>query len=214
LRTYIERDVRDDIGLTNELKFLDFIRAVASRTGNLLNYQNISGDIGIDNRTAKKWMETLARAGIVYILQPYHPNINRRIVRTPKVYFLDTGLAAYLLKWDNPTVLMEGALAGSILETYAFVEILKSYWHNGKEESIYFYRDRHGKEIDFVIEKNGTLYPIEVKRTSSPNTDDFKNFSVLSNNNTVKTGTGAVICLYPEVIPIGKDVLSVPIWGI
>ena len=214
LRTYIERDVRDDIGLTDELKFLDFIRAAAARTGNLLNYQNIASDVGIDNRTAKKWMETLARAGIIFILQSFHPNINRRIVSTPKIFFMDTGLVAYLLKWDNPIVLMEGALAGSILETYVFAEILKSYWHNGKEESIYFYRDRNGKEIDFVIEKNGTLYPIEVKRTASPHTDDFKNFSALHTIPSKKTGTGAVICLYPTVIPIGKDVLSVPVWEI
>ena len=214
LRTYIERDIRDDLGLTNEIKFLDFIRAVASRTGNLLNYQNIASDIGIDNRTVKKWTETLVRTGLVYILQSYSTNINRRLVLTPKIYFLDTGLAAYLTKWDNPSVLMNGALSGSILETYVFAEILKSYWHNGKEESIYFYRDRSGKEIDFVIEKNGTLYPIEVKRTSTPNTDDFKNFSTIRDMPSRKPGTGAIICLYPSVMPIAKDVLSVPVWSV
>ena len=214
LRTYIERDVRDDIGLTDELKYLDFIRAVASRTGNLLNYQNISSDVGIDQRTVKKWMETLVRSGLVYILQSYHPNINRRIVSTPKIYFMDTGLAAYLTKWDNPAVLAEGALAGSILETYVLAEILKSYWHSGKEENIYFYRDRNGKEIDFVIERNGILYPIEVKRTASPNTGDFKNFSALENIPSKKIGTGAILCLYPDIIPIGRNVVSVPVWEI
>jgi len=214
LRTYIERDVRDDIGLTDEIKFLDFLRAVASRTGCLLNYQNISSDVGIDHRTARKWMETLVRAGLVYILQSYHPNISRRIVKAPKIFFLDTGLAAYLTKWDSPVVLMEGALAGSILETFVFAEILKSYWHSGKEESIYFFRDRNGREIDFLIEKNGTLYPIEVKKTASPNTCDFKNFSTLKDLPSIKVGTGAVVCLYPAVVPIGKDVLSIPLWEI
>ena len=133
---------------------------------------------------------------------------------TPKIYFLDTGLIAYLTKWDNPAVLMEGALAGSILETWVFTEILKSFWHNGKEESIYFYRDRNGKEIDFVIERNGTLYPIEVKKTSSPGSGDYKNFSVLNDIPSKKPGTGAVICLYPSIIPIGKDVMSIPVWEI
>ncbi|MDR1196356.1 MAG: ATP-binding protein [Endomicrobium sp.] len=214
LRTYIERDISDDIGIKNELQYYDFIRAAASRTGGLLNYSNLSADVDINVRTAKKWMEALVRSGLVYILEPYTPNINRRIANTPKIYFMDTGLAAYLTKWDSPETLMNGAFNGAVLETYVFCEIMKSYWHNGNEESIYFYRENERKEIDFIIERNNTLYPIEVKKTASPDVSDFKNFSLLENFKSKQTGTGAVICMYPEAMPIGKNVLSVPVWEI
>jgi predicted AAA+ superfamily ATPase len=130
LQTYIERDIRDDIGISNELKYYDFIRAAAARTANLLNYADLARDADINVKTAKKWLETLARSGIIYLLEPYHPNITKRIITTPKLYFLDTGLAAYLTKWDSPESLMNGAMNGAILETYAFTERLKSFWHN------------------------------------------------------------------------------------
>jgi predicted AAA+ superfamily ATPase len=214
IRTYIERDVMDDIGIINEMKYYDFIRAAAARTGNLLNYTNLANDVEINVRTAKKWLETLVRSGIVYILEPYSANINRRIVNTPKLYFLDTGLAAYLTKWDTPQSLMNGAMGGALLETYVFSEILKSYWHNGKEESIYFYRDSNGREIDFIIEKNMTLYPIEVKKTASPGVGDFRHFSVFSGLKEKKAGTGTVICLSSEIFPIGNNVISCPVWKI
>jgi len=167
LQTYLERDIRDDIGVSNELKYYDFIRATAARTANLLNYTDLARDADINVKTAKKWLETLARSGIIYLLEPYHPNITKRIVKTPKLYFLDTGLASYLTKWDSPESLMNGAMNGAMLETYALSEILKSFWHNGKQESIFFYRDTNQNEIDFILEKNMTLYPVEVKKTTS-----------------------------------------------
>jgi predicted AAA+ superfamily ATPase len=214
LRTNIERDVMDDIGITDELKYYDFIRAVAARTGCLLNYTNRANDVEINVRTVKKWLETLVRSSLVYILEPYSANINRRIVNTPKLYFLDTGLASYITRWDTPESLMNGAMGGAMLETYIFGEILKSYRHNGKEESIYFYRDSNGKEIDFIMERNMTLYPVEIKKTASPDAHDYKNFSVFDGVKNKKTGTGAVVCLYPEIMPIGKNVISIPVWEI
>jgi predicted AAA+ superfamily ATPase len=214
LQTYIERDIRDDIGISNELKYFDFIRAAAARTANLLNYTDLARDADINVKTAKKWIETLVRSGLVYLLEPYHPNITKRIVKTPKLFFLDTGLAAYLTKWDSPESLMNGAMNGAMLETYVFIEILKSFWHNGKQESIYFYRDTNQKEIDFILEKNMTLYPVEVKKTSLPGKADVRHFSVLEGVDK-QIGTGAVVCLSPEFMPLpNQNVIAVPVWEI
>jgi predicted AAA+ superfamily ATPase len=213
LQTYIERDVKNDIGISSELQFYDFIRAVAARTGNLLNYAALARDVEINVKTARIWLEALQRSGLVKLVEPYSATINTRIVKTPKLYFLDTGLCAYLTKWDSPASLLNGAMNGAILETWVFTEILKSFWHNGKEENIYFYRDNNQKEIDFILEKNMTLYPVEVKKTASPGEADCKNFSLLDKKGK-KRGAGAVICLYPSFLPITKDVISVPAWEI
>lgn len=213
LQTYIERDARDDLGLKNELKYYDFIRAVAARTGNLLNYANLANDVDINVKTAKIWLDSLVRAGIVALVEPYSANINRRIVNTPKIYFLDTGLACYLTKWYSAETLMNGAMSGAMLETYALCEMLRSYRHNGLEENISFYRDKNGVEIDFIIEQNGFLHPIEVKKTATPDKHSCKSFSVLKDLGK-KVGTGAVLCFYESIVPIDKDVLSIPMWEI
>ncbi len=179
LQSYIERDVRNDLNIRgNEFRFHDFIRAVSIRTGTLLNYAVISKEIGIDQRTVKVWIGVLERSGIVKLLEPYYRNPTNSIIKTPKIYFLDTGLCAYLAKMNSPEILEAGYMDGRILETYAFVEILKSYWHNGKEPNIYFYRDKAQNEIDFVIEEGGVLYPVEVKKTAIPSKNDIKNFRV------------------------------------
>jgi predicted AAA+ superfamily ATPase len=209
LETYIERDVRDDLGLSHELKFYDFIRAAAARTGNLLNYADLARDTEINVKTARLWLEALQRSGLVKLVEPYSPNINTRIVKTPKLYFLDTGLCAYLTKWDSPESLLNGAMNGAILETWVFTEILKSFWHNGREECIYFYRDSNQREIDFVMEKNMTLYPVEVKKTAAPGAGDRRHFSLLDRPGK-KRGTGAVICLYPSFLPLAEDIIAVP----
>jgi predicted AAA+ superfamily ATPase len=214
LQTYIERYIRDDIDIINELRYHNFICAVAARTGSLLNYADLARDADINVKTVKKWLETLARSGIIYLLEPYYPNITKRIVKTPKLYFLDTGLAAYLTKWDSPESLMNGAMNGAMLETWVFIEILKSFWHNGKQESIYFYRDTNQREIDFILEKNMTLYPVEVKKTTKPSASDIRHFSVLSELNKM-VGTGAIICLSPNFSPLPKqNVITVPVWEI
>jgi hypothetical protein len=206
--------VKDFQGISNELKFLTFVRAVAVRTGCLVNYNGLANDCDIDLRTAQLWMNTLERSGLVYLLPPYSPNITKRIIKTPKVYFLDTGLASYLARIDSPQALEASYLAGSMLETYAFIEILKSFWHNGSDPLIYFYRDTSQKEIDFVLEKNMTLYPVEVKKTALPGLSDAKNFSVLKKLGK-QIGTGAIICLSSNFSPLPKqDIIAVPVWEI
>ena len=214
VQTYIERDVKDFQGISNELKFYSFVRAVAVRTGNLINYNSLARDCDIDLRTAQAWMNTLERSGLIYLLPPYSPNVTKRIIKTPKVYFLDTGLACYLAGIDNPRVLEASYLAGSMLETYVFTEILKSFWHNGKDPLIYFYRDTNQKEIDFILEKNMTLHPIEVKKAALPAENGVKNFSILKHLKK-KIGTGAVVCLNPIIQPLPKqDAISIPVWEI
>jgi predicted AAA+ superfamily ATPase len=157
--------VRDFQGISNELKFYNFVRASAVRTGNLLNYNDLARDCSIDIRTAQSWMSILARSGLVYLLPPYSPNITKRIIKTPKLYILDTGLASYLAAIDSPEALEASYVSGAMLESWVFGEILKSFWHNGEEPLIYFYRDTNQKEVDFVLKKNMTLYPIEIKKT-------------------------------------------------
>ena len=213
IKTYIERDVKDILNITDNLKFYNFIRSTASRTGQILNYANLARDTDIDTKTAKSWLSILNTSGLIYLLEPYYNNINKRIIKAPKLYFLDTGLASYLTGWDSPKSLEAGAMNGAILETYVFTEILKSYYNNGKTPFIYYYRDTNQKEIDFLIEQNDTLYPIEVKKTMTPNLTATRSFSVL---NTLKKniGTGAVVCLRETDIPLSKDIFAIPVWYI
>ena len=213
IQSYIERDVRDFYNIEKPVQFYNFIATVAARTGNLVNYTNLARDIGVDVKTTQTWMGILERSGLVYLLQPYSPNVTSRIIKTPKVYFLDTGLCAYLCRWETPETLYSGAMDGAILETWCFGEILKSYWHNGVDPLIYFYRDTDQKEIDFIIEKNMTLYPIEVKKTAMPGECDIKNFNVLKKLGK-KIGMGAVLCLGHDRTPINREVLSIPVWEI
>ena len=214
IQTYIARDVRDFYRIENELSFYNFLTAVAARTGELLNYTNLANDVHIDNRTAKLWLEVLERSGVIQLLYPYSKSITKRIVKSPKVYFLDTGLACYLTNWTSPESLMTGAQSGHMLETWVFGEILKSYRHNGETPNIFFYRDSNGKEIDFLIEQDMTLYPMEVKKTAMPSNADIKNFAELERLGK-KIGTGAILCLYPKCTTMPKqNVVSVPVWEI
>ena len=213
IQSYIERDVRDFYNVEKPVQFFNFLSAVAARTACLINYSSLARDISIDVKTAQTWMGILERSGLVYLLHPYSPNVTKRIIKTPKVYFLDTGLCAYLCRWETPDSLYSGAMDGAILETWCFGEILKSYWHRGINPLIYFYRDTDQREIDFVIEKNMTLYPIEVKKTAMPGDIDIKHFGAL-NKLGKKTGMGAVLCLSPDRLPINREAVSVPAWEI
>lgn len=213
IRTYIERDIKNLFRIEDTITFHNFIKAAAARTGQLLNYTDLAKDLAIDIKTAKNWLSILELCGLIYLLPPYYNNVTKRIIKTPKLYFLDTGLCAYLTGWDNPKSLEAGAMNGAVLETYIFTEILKSYWHNAKEPNIYFYRDKDGKEIDFLLETNNTLYPIEVKKTMLPNKTMVKNFAVLKNLEKA-LGNGIILSLKPEVSYITETTLSLPIWAL
>ena len=208
LRTYIERDIKDLNAVKNEMDFIKFLKVLAARTGQMLDYTDISKEVGVSSPTIKSWVSILVSSNIVYLLQPYFSNINKRIVKTPKVYFMDTGLCSYLTNWDNPQVLESGAMSGAIFESFVVSEIIKSYVHNIKEPNIYYYRDKDKREIDVIMERNGKLYPIEIKKSSNPDKSAIKNFSVIPEE---KRGEGAVICLAKEDYPITKDVNAIPI---
>lgn len=137
---------------------------MAARTGQILNYTELARDVEIDNKTAKSWISVLVTSGLIYLLYPYYSNATKRIIKTPKIYFLDTGLCSYLTKWPDASSLEAGIMSGAMLETYILTEILKTYWHNGVTPHFYYYRDMDQKEIDLVIETGDTLYPIELKK--------------------------------------------------
>lgn len=211
LQTYIQRDILDLTHVGNSATFLKFVRATAARTAQLLNVAELARDVGIDAKTAKAWLSILETSGLIYLLPPYHNNLTKRLVKTPKLYFLDTGLCCHLMRWTSAEALEAGALSGAILETFIFSEILKSYWHNAKIGSFYFYRDKDQKEIDLLIEQDGILYPIEFKKTSHPDKHSIQHFSTLDKLN-LPIGPGAVLCFVNEYTPISEKVTAIPIY--
>lgn len=207
--TYIERDVRSLTQVGDTLNFLKFMTALASRIGQLLNLNSIATEIGISVPTAQRWLSILVSSNIVYILEPYYNNIMKRAVKTPKVYFLDTGLAAYLTKWKNKDVLEAGTMAGNFFENFVIVEVIKSYYNSGElRPPIYFYRDKEQKEIDLIIEENGKLYPIEIKKSANPSKEMIQNFKVLEK--VKKVGNGAIICMYDNIINLDEKNKVIP----
>lgn len=210
VQTYIQRDVRDMMNISDTLAFNRFLGAVAARTGQLLNYSDIARDVDIDHKTAKAWLSVLETSGLVYLLQPYFRNVTKRIVKTPKLYFLDTGLCSYLTQWPTAASLEAGAMSGPLLETYLFSEILKSYWHNGKTARFYYYRDLDQKEVDLIIETGEAFYPVEFKKTASPSRTASKHFHLLEKLGKA-VGHGAVLCFVEKDIPLSRDVTAIPV---
>lgn len=170
---------------------------------------DLARDADVAPNTAKNWLSILQASGIVYLLEPFHSNITKRLVKTPKLYFLDTGLAAYLTEWSSPETLEAGATSGPILESWLFSELLKSYWHHGRRVPFYYYRDKDKKEIDWLIVQDGILYPLEFKKTASPSPNDIRHFQVL-NKLKVKVGPGGVICLTDRWLPLSSKDLAIP----
>ena len=211
VNTYLERDIRSLTQVANELDFLRFMTACAARTSEMVNYADLAKDIGITAPTAKQWLSVLVSSGIVVLIQPYFNNRLKRAIKSPNMYFMDTGLAVYLTRWDSPKTLEVSAMSGKIFETYVVSEILKSYHNAGKQPPVYYYRDTDGKEIDLILEYNGTVYPIEIKKTGNPGKDVIKNFDVLKNSGML-VGEGAVVCLYDNVLPLDKNNWIIPAW--
>ena len=210
IQTYIQRDVQDLLKVSDHMAFHRFLLAVAARTGQLLNYASLSRDVEVDNKTAKAWMSVLEASGLVFLLQPYHTNLTKRLVKTPKLYFLDTGLAAYLTRWPDPGSLEAGSMSGAILETWVIGEVIKSWWHNGLECNLYFYRDTDQQEIDLLIESGDRLFPVEIKKTASPSQNTRVHFDVL-NKLGRPIGQGALLCLVERDIPLSAKVIALPV---
>jgi len=210
VQTYLQRDVRDLVNVGDLDLFMRYLKAVAARTGQLLNYTDLARDCSISVNTARSWMSVLQASHQVFLLPAWHTNLSKRLYTTPKLHFLDTGLCAYLTEWSSPETLSAGAMAGAILETYVVAEILKSWWYHGKDPSLYHYRDKDGREIDLVIAHDGCLYPVEVKRAATVRADDAAAFGLLERRGA-KPGHGAVLSLSADGIPLNQTVESCPI---
>ena len=213
LSTYIERDIRDLSDAIDSLKFLKFMTAAAARCGQMVNVADIAQDADINQTQAKNWLGILETLGIIFYLHPYSNNLLKRLVKTPKLYFYDTGLVCYLTKWSSADTLESGAMNGAILENYVVAEIAKTYWNCGMEPYMYYYRDKDAKEIDIVLEHDGVLNPIEIKKTSNPGTELTKVFELLDKSSTPRS-KGAIICMKPGLGAIDRDNYIVPIWMI
>lgn len=226
LETYISRDVKDLTQVADELSFLNFISLVAARTASNVNYDALANEAGISAPTAKQWLSLLVSSGLVALIPPFFNNALKRVIKAPRMYFLDTGLCAFLTRWSSADVLEKGAMDGAFFETWVVSEIYKSYINNGKRPPLYFYRDSNKKEIDIIISMDGTITPIEIKKSSAPK-DAVKHFSVLkpiekepsdedvftgAAHLKAKIGTGAVICMTQDIIPIDRKNWYVPAW--
>ena len=226
VQTYISRDIRDLTQVADELAFYRFICIVAARTGSMVNYDALAKEAEISAPTAKQWLSILVSSGIVILIRPYHNNALKRVVKSSRMYFMDTGLAAHLTRWGSAAVLESGAMAGVFFETYVVSEIYKSFINQGKEPPLFFYRDSNTKEIDLIIWRDGVLHPIEIKKSSNPSgvarhfsvlnpVADEKNFDEMSKHLKMEIGAGSVICLANNLRPVlgsDGDNWVVPAW--
>lgn len=226
VKTYLERDVNKLIKAKNHLTFVKFLTCVAARTGQVINYANIASEVGVSEVTVKEWISILEKSGIIYILKPYTPSVLNRAIRTPKLYFRDTGLCCYLTRWLTPETLKNGAMAGAMYETFVINEILKSYSNEGLEYdfNVFYYNGKDKKkrkengeeieidgEIDLILQENGILYPIEIKMSASPKADMASEFDVLDGVPDKKRGTGVIICLYDKKLYLRENLVALPL---
>ncbi len=229
VKTYMERDVRELAAVQDLTAFRQFMIAAAARTGEILNFSAIASEIGKDVKTVKNWISILEASGIVYLLEPYTSNVLKRAIKSPKLYFRDTGLVCYLTRWLTPETLAYGAMSGPVFETFAVSEILKSFSNEGLDyrHFVSYYRGRDKKkttedgklqelesEIDLIIEENGVLYPIEIKKNTQAKAIMTAAFDVLDQIPGKRRGMGAILCNCPQVGALRENILQIPVWYI
>lgn len=215
VRTYIERDVRKIINIKDELKFRSFLISIAARSGQILVYEDVARDVGVDIKTIQSWLSVVSASGMIRIIRPYQNNAIKRAIKSPKLYFMDTGLLCYLVGWNTARSAKNGAMSGQIFETFAISEIIKSHMNAGKSlDKIYYYRDKEKNEIDLVIEDDNVLYPIEIKKAATLDAKWSKSFSPLNKVSDKKIADGTVICQADRVIPINDNARAIPIFMI
>lgn len=230
INTYLERDVADLISTSNLLTFTKFMTCVAARTGNILVYSNIASEVGVDEKTISAWISILVRSNIIYLLQPYYNSHLNRAIKSPKVYFRDTGLACYLTRWLTKETAQNGYMAGHLFETFVINELIKSFSNAGEKYdfSIFYYKGKDKKkkkiktdggvveedeegEIDFIIQDGDKLYPIEIKETESPNASMASMFDVLDKDVDKKRSTGVIICTYSDKLYLRDNLVCLPL---
>lgn len=210
INTYLEKDIHEleNVGKLDD--FYSFMVFIAARTAQELNYEEISKQIGISAPTAKSWITMLERSGVLFLLHPYNKKVSDRLIKRPKLYFMDTGLCSYLCRWPNSLTLENGNMDGAFFETYVISEIVKNYYNSGKEiNNLYYYRDIDKREIDLIIEDYDSLTPIEIKKNKTPNAPD-KNFYVLEKFGK-RINTGLAICMSNEVMPYNRNCWYIPV---
>lgn len=212
IKTYIERDVRDLIKVKDETKFIKFLSSVAARTGYEYNASLIANDIEIDSKTVDEWMSILVNTHLVFLLNSYSNNTVQRVIKRPKIIFMDTGLACFLAGFLTPETLEKSSYSGQIFENYIISEIIKSYTNNGYDahRHLYYYRDKEKRKIDLIIVYNNVVYPVEIKKSANPGREAFKNFEVVKKFN-LQVGTGVVLCMINEILALEEDRYFVPI---
>ena len=204
--------MRNILNVTNLYTFIQFMTSLASRTGQVLNMNDIAKDVGINIGTVKKWLSVLETSNLIYFLQPFSLNVNKRIIKSPKVYFTDTGIVCYLCKWLTVDTLKNGAMAGQLFETYIVSEILKSYYNAGKKPNMFYFRNTDAQEVDLLFYENGKIYPIEIKATNKADVRIIRGFKVLSTYfpNAI-ISSGGIICAEEELLPLGSEKYIIPV---
>ena len=208
--TYLMRDAVDDNGIKDTEGFRKLLRACAAFSGELINYNDLGNAAGVSNVTAKEWVKVLQSMGIIYLLEPYYNNELKRMVKTPKLYFCDTGLCAFLSSWTSRDTLMNGAASGHYLENYVVSELLRDASYGEKKVNLNFYRDTNQKEIDLVVEMDGVLHPFEIKRAASPDRKGIKSFLLLQKSKK-EIGAGGIICMVEKPFPIDSVNNMIPV---
>ena len=206
---YLIADAVNDKGIKDIAGFKRFIRACAALTGNLVNYRTLGEAAGVSEVTAKKWLAVLQDMDVVYLLEPYSNNGLQRLVKTPKLYFCDTGLCAYLTRWLTPDSLREGAAGGHFYENYVVMELVKNYAYARDGALLSFFRDDKAKEIDIFVEENGRIHPLEIKKSANPEMKEVRKFSVIEKTSLIR-GSGGIVCMFPRPFPIDEDNSLIP----
>lgn len=212
-QTYIQRDLRDLARVGDEMAFFRFLKAAAARTAQLVNTTDLARDIGISPNTAAGWLSILQASDVVHLVEPFHTNLTKRLVKACKLYFVDTGLCCWLTGWTSPVTLEAGAFSGPVFETWVVSEIMKSWKHCGLRPPMFHFRNRNGREIDLLLEFDGMIHPVEIKKTASPSRDDLRHFAALENLG-VQSGSGSLVCMVSEPKPITRSVWAIPAWSI
>ena len=207
--TYLMRDVAEAGGITDTVRFSKFLAGCAALVSEQVNYTTLAESADISNPTAKEWLRVLQGLHIVYLLEPYSNNALKRLTKTPKLYFCDTGLCAYLSMWLTPDVLMNGAASGHYYENYVVMELVRNYKYARSKVNLTYYRDSNSKEIDVFVEENSIIHPLEIKKSAAPDRREIKKYEVLDKAELTR-GTGGIVCMCEEPIPIDDKNCFIP----
>jgi predicted AAA+ superfamily ATPase len=212
IQTYVERDVRSIVNISDLDAFSRFVRLCAGRTGQILNLQSLGNDCGIDSKTVKRWLSILDTSFVIKLLRPYYKNFNKRLIKSPKLYFLDSGLLCYLLGIRKPGELVVHSSRGAIFESWIISELYKNYYHTGKQPAMYYFRDSNNNEIDVILDQGSKVIPIEIKSGQTINNEFFKSLEYWRKL-TGESKTPAVLIYGGDEPETFKDIKILP-WDV